>query len=342
MTLTAKDTVKIGVILPLSGNNAGLGRPQLSAIKLFEKECERTDYKHNYKLIIEDNQLTARASAEAVNKLINIDHVDGIVSLFCDAGHVLAPRMRAAKIPHVNCVCSDDSVAEGQFNFVHWPYPEKECKAFADLIEKIGGKRIAILSAQQPGCLALTKATEAELKKRGITVTTVQKFIPGERDFRITLMKIRETNPDTLIPFAFTPEMEIILRQAKQLDFRPKITTLELFDFVADLSDAEGLYYVSGGAATEEFNKNLIEVSGQGSSYGVPTIYDGLNLIRSAYETMDKPDRVAAAKWISQAQDFPSAMGKITVNKSGRIDSELGFYRVVKGKPTPVKFEDIK
>ena len=178
--------VKIGVILPLSGDNAGLGQPQLAAVKLFEKECAEGHYRHQYKLVIEDNQLTPRASAEAANKLIYIDHVDGIVSLFCDAGHVLAPMIKKHQIPHVNCVCSDDTIPDGVFNFSHWPLPAKECASFVDLIQKQGGKRVTIVSMRQPGCVALTRGTLDELKKRGMPAVDVQYFNPDERDFRVT------------------------------------------------------------------------------------------------------------------------------------------------------------
>jgi ABC-type branched-subunit amino acid transport system substrate-binding protein len=265
-----------------------------------------------------------------------------MVTLFCDAGHVLAPRMRAAKIPHVNCVCSDDSVAEGQYNFVHWPHADKECAAFADVVQKLGGKRIAIMSMRQPGWLALAAGVQQTLAARGIAVVNVTAFNPGERDFRVALLKIRETNPDLLVPLGVSPEIEIILRQAKQLDFKPRVATLEVFDVVTDFSDAEGIYYVSGGTATAQFNKDLIAAAGHGSSYGVPTIYDGLNLIRSAYETMDTPDHEKAAEWISHARDFPSAMGTISVGKGGRIDSELGYFQILHGKRVPVKLEDVK
>jgi ABC-type branched-subunit amino acid transport system substrate-binding protein len=170
----------------------------------------------------------------------------------------------------------------------------------------------------------------------------VETFNPDERDFRVLLLKVREKHPDTVIPLAMSPQMEIILRQMKQLDFRPRVVTIEDFDFVSDLTDAEGLYYVSGGNATDEFNRKLRDASGKEATYGVPTIYDGLNLIRSAYETLDGPNHVAAARWIAQAKDFPSAMGRVSVNAKGRIDSELGFYRVVHGKPVAVKLEEVK
>lgn len=336
------DTVKIGVILPLSGNQAASGQTSMLAVKLFQKELATKTYKHKYELVIEDAQGSGRLTALAANKLLDVDRVDALLSLYCDAGWVLEPRVKKAQIPHINCVCSNDKVAEGKFNFVHWPHTDKECAAFADLIQKLGGKRVALLGMYQPGWLALFEGTKKELEKRGVTVTFAENFNAGLRDFRVTLAKAKATNPDVFIPISFSPELEIILRQMKQIDFKPIVTTVESFDFTNDLTDAEGLYYVSAGAPTAAFNRALVDATGKNSIYGVPTIYDALNLIRSAYETMDKPDHVQAAHWIAQVKDFPSAVGRISMGKQGRIDSDLGFYKIVGGKPVPVILQDVK
>ncbi len=340
----AKDepnTVKIGVILPLTGNMAQVGQPQLAAIELFKKECEKGNYKHKYKVIVEDGALTGRMMAEAAMKLITVDHVSGIVDFSSSCGNIVFPRARDTSTPQL-CLSSDPKTADGKFNFNHWTITETEAYTFVDLVQKLGAKRVAILAMRHQGSMALVNLIEPELKKRGVEVVYSEYFNPGERDFRTTLLKIRETKPDFLIPVAFSPEAEIILRQRKQIGLDVKISTIECFDFLDYPADAEGLFYISGASGTPEFDQRLFAATGKHSVYAIPYTYDCLNIIRSAYESMDKPDHAAAAKWISQMKDFPSALGTISMRPDGRIESPASLFRIVKGKPTRASWDDVK
>jgi branched-chain amino acid transport system substrate-binding protein len=335
------NTVKIGVILPLTGDSDSLGLPLLRAVKLFESECSKGNYKHQYKVIVEDDQLLARESAVIAQKFINIDHVDAIITFSSTAGNVITPQARNKNIPHL-CISSDLKVADDKFSFLHWPNPEVEAAAGAHLVENLGGHRVAIMTVRHAGAMAVQKYFEAELKKRGIEIVGSELFNPGERDFRFQLAKMRELKPDVFVPIAFSPELEILLRQRKQTGITVKTTTMECFDFLADTSDVEGCFYVSAGLGTNDFQKRIMEATGKPTAYAVAYEYDMLNIIRSAYETMDRPDHAMAARYIRQLKDFPSALGTTSMGPNGRIDSPVSIFRIIHGKQTPTSWEDVK
>jgi branched-chain amino acid transport system substrate-binding protein len=347
MALTAfasenANTVKIGVILPLTGNMAQVGEPQLAAVELFKKECATGHYKHKYQIIVEDDAFTGRLTAEAANKFINVEHVDAMISFGSTAGNIIAPRARAAKIPHISAGTSDKKVADGIYNYINWAPPEREAVYLADTLQKMGGRRVAFLTARQQGLMAIEDAAERELKKRGYPFISNTFFIPGERDFRTTLLKIQKQRPDILIPLGFSPEEEIILRQKKQLGFEAKVTSVESFDLMDSFDDAEGLFYVSGSLGSGEFQEELLKTTGKKSYLGVPYTYESLNLIRAAYESQPTVDHAAAARWVSNVKDRPSALGPLSTSRDGRIDSPAAFFQIVHGKPTPVTLEQIK
>lgn len=333
--------IKIGVILPLTGNMAQVGQPQLAAVELFKAECAKNSYKHKYEIIVEDDALTGRMTAEAAMKLINVDNVDGLVTLSSGSGNIVAARAKNSGTPHL-CVASDPKIADAKTNFLHWALPETCAHDFVNLIEKLGGKRIAILALRQQGSMTLMKLAEPEMKKRGMEIVYNEYFNPGERDFRTTLLKIKETKPNLFIPFAFSPEMEIILKQRKHMGLDAKVSTMECFDMLDYTPDAEGLFYITEGRGTPKFIRQLGAMTGKASNWGVPYTYDCLNILRAAYETMDTPNRAAAAKYISQLKDFPSALGTISMRPDGRIESPASLFRIVNGKPTPAKWEDVK
>jgi branched-chain amino acid transport system substrate-binding protein len=341
--LLAQDTIKIGVILPLSGNNSKIGESIVKAVNIFNKECEKGHYRHKYMVIVEDDQLAGRLTAEAVMKLIDIDHVDGLASFGSSAANVIAPRAKSAGIPHL-AIATDTRVADDKFNFIHWVSPQRQAAAALDIAEKMGCKKVAMLTVRQQGYLADMEAAKLEIEKRGLILVSNEIFNPGERDFRTQLTRIRETHPEVLIPTGYSPEIEIILRQCKQLDFRPRITSMQSFDWMLNAEDAEGLYYATASMGSAEFEAHCVKLTGaSGISYGVANMYDMLNMLRSSYESMDKPDHAAAAKWLANVKDFPSAMGiNIDMGADGRTDPPAGYFKIVHGKPTPVSLDEVR
>lgn len=339
------DIVKIGVILPLTGNNANLGQWQLDAIKLVQKELETTKTQHTYQVVLEDDQLVGRMTAEALNKLINLDHVAGLVTFTSGSGNVAAPRAQQAKIVHFG-IASDSKVANGEWNFIHWTRPEAEVNQLVEFLKKKGYQRLAILAVRQQGIQAITTELKKQLQDTGIQVVEEANFNPGERDFRVMLGRIAEKKPDIFFPGAFSPELQIILRQRKQAGVDCAATTIEAFDFLdaGDKPLVAGAYSVSGSAPSGQYLKSMqaigIKEPGPYSAF----MYDSLHMIIDALEQCPSPntDRTPALAFLNNVKDRNAAVGKISIDKDGIVHSPAGLYQIVGDKNVPVDLKDVK
>lgn len=339
------EVVKIGVILPLSGNNANLGQWQRDALKLVEKELAERKTKHTYQLVVEDDQLSGRLTAEALNKLINLDRIAGLVTFTSGSGNVAAPRAQQAKVVHFG-IASDNKVASGEWNFIHWTRPEAEVKLLVEFLKKKGYQRLAILVLRQQGLQAITTELKKQLQGTDIQIVDETNFNPGERDFRIILAKIAEKKPDIFFPGAFSPELQIILRQRKQAGLDCPVTTIEAFDFLesGDKALVSGAYSVSGSTPSGQYLKSMqnIGIKEPGPYSGFT--YDSLNLIIDALEQCPEPnkDRAPALAYLNNVKDRSAAVGRISIDKDGIVHSPAGLYQVVGDKNIPVKLEDVK
>ncbi|MEK7673652.1 MAG: ABC transporter substrate-binding protein, partial [Patescibacteria group bacterium] len=112
-----KETIKIGFVGPLSGDLAFIGESDKNAILLAKDELK--DTKFNYEVIVEDVQIDPKLTANATNKLINIDKVDGIISVSSGIGNVVSPITEQNKTIHFG-LASDSNIAKGIYNFIHW------------------------------------------------------------------------------------------------------------------------------------------------------------------------------------------------------------------------------
>lgn len=160
-----KQTVKIGVSIPLSGSGAFMGEGVRNAVDL--ALSEHSDAKYKYVAIYEDDQMNAKMASTTAQKLITSDGVDAIISFSSGTGNVIAPIAQESKILHIG-MASDANVAKGSYNYIHWTPPAMEAKKWAEEASKRGYKRVALLGLNHPGIVAVNDAVKTELAAKGI------------------------------------------------------------------------------------------------------------------------------------------------------------------------------
>ena len=104
------EQIKIGVVVPMTGNLAFLGEGIRDAMLLAKQDLGSTQYA--YELIFEDDQLDPKMTASAVNKLIGVNKVDAIVSFGSGPGNVVGNIGEQNKVVHFG-IASDPNVAKG-------------------------------------------------------------------------------------------------------------------------------------------------------------------------------------------------------------------------------------
>lgn len=99
-----KKTLRIGIIVSLSGPAAHNGENWLSGVQLAAKELESKDYL--VKLFIEDDRTEPARAVSAFQKLVNVDKVDGVIGgtwdFLAEAVYPLADRYKVPFITPTN------------------------------------------------------------------------------------------------------------------------------------------------------------------------------------------------------------------------------------------------
>jgi ABC-type branched-subunit amino acid transport system substrate-binding protein len=88
---------KIGVSAPLSGDLARIGEDVRRGLELAIKDF--SDSNVQFTLFIEDDQYKGVQAASAAKKLLHVDKVDAIISLW-DMSEVIAPVAEKMQTPH--------------------------------------------------------------------------------------------------------------------------------------------------------------------------------------------------------------------------------------------------
>ncbi|HEY0908388.1 MAG TPA: ABC transporter substrate-binding protein [Candidatus Paceibacterota bacterium] len=329
--------IQIGLMAPLSGNVAFLGEGIRDAAIMAERELNaRPESKYAYEVIVEDDAFDVKKTASAVQKLVSIDRVSALISLASAAGNVVNPVAERNHIVHFG-IASDPNVANGDYNFVHWTPPAEEAKVFVSELKRRGYKKVAILGANIQGVAAVAEAVIQETNGTDVSVVNNQVFDFGTKDFRTMIVKAETTRPDIYLLLAFSPELEIMTGQIRDLGVKASVTSIESFEQSDRPQMYEGLWYVNAADSTNEFNEAYKSLYGRVPSLGAGNAYDIVHLIATAAEKVSgnpTPDKIAEKLY--EIRGERGALGELSVGPEGLVRSKAVVREIRDGKPVTI------
>ncbi len=333
-----KPVVKIGVTAPLTGDNAHIGEGIRDAMKM-AKEDLGADTKYDYELVFEDDGMEAKRAAATTGKLINVDKVDALLSVTSGTGGVVSPIAENGKVIHFG-LASAQSVADGEYNFIHWTPPAEEARAMVQELQKRGVKTVAFLGINQQGFLAIRDEFMKDLEDTSIKITSEQIINPAEKDFRTAIAKAKADNPDMYFVVFLSPEIEIITKQMREAGITNNITSIEAFGVSTEPALFEGLWYIDAAVARGDFNDKFAAKYSKAPGFGAPNGYDVFNLVVKGYEAAEvpageKPSHAAVAAELQKIKDFDGVLGKLNVDEKGVVLSPAAVIVMKDGKPVP-------
>jgi branched-chain amino acid transport system substrate-binding protein len=328
--------IKIGVSLPLTGNLAFLGEEMKNGMILAQEQINKSNV-HKYEIVFEDDTFSVPKTANALNKLISIDKVNAIVTVAGAAGNVAKPIAEQNKVVHF-AIASDPTIAEGAYNFIHWTPPVEEVKVFVPELQKKGFKRLAVFGAKIQGIQAVVDELEKQLKGTGIEIVYNETHNFGVKDYRTMIAKAKATNPDIYVLEEFSPELEILARQIKEVGIKEPLTSIESFELTDKSELFEGQWYVNAADPTGSFTESYTKRFGKGPVIATPNAYDIVNLIVSAAESIDgEVTNEKLAEALLRVKDQKGALGNLTINPDGLVLSKAVVRMIKDGKPVTIK-----
>lgn len=333
-TAGTKETYKIGVVSPLSGDYAFIGEAMKNAL-LMAKD-EHSGDKYNYELIFEDSQNESKLNASAANKLIDVDKVDAIISLGSTAGPIITPIATKSKTLHYS-ISVQPYIAEGLTNFIHWAPSKSLNELLAKEMKKRGIKTFGVFrSTSYEGWGIYLKDLLEAAKSNGLKMVTDQTFQADSKDFRSLIAKAGKSNPDIYVLFCGSPAMEILTKQMREAGIDTPLTSVESFELTKEKDLFEGAWYVSAAHASDEFNEAYKARYNKDVAVGGPNAYDIFNLIAYALhkaEHSSKPTSEQIARELLKIKNFKGSLGNLSIVDIGITLSGVDLKMIKEGKP---------
>ena len=226
LTACGKDkteTVKIGLVCPVTGSAAAYGETMVNSAKIAVEEINAAggvDGKYQLELLIEDDEGTPAKSVTAAQKLINQDGIKVLIGAQASSCTLAVMEVTAAAgVPQIAPASTALSIVQlgNEWIFRNAAAdPLQTSQVLAYAVDELGAKSIAILHEATDYGVGGADLLEQYAAEQGITVTTRESYNTGDTDFSVQLTKIASGNPDVVMVWGFYSEGALILKQAKQ------------------------------------------------------------------------------------------------------------------------------
>jgi branched-chain amino acid transport system substrate-binding protein len=332
-----KPTIRIGISLPLTGGQSNLGQGAQKAALMALDDLKNTKY--NYQLIIEDDQMDAKQATTAVQKLISVDNINAIISFTSGPGNAISPIAEENKITHIG-IASDSNVAKGEYNFIHWTTPQEQVRVLIEEFQRRNITKIAIMAVNQQGVLATVQELKSKLPRTEIEITGLEMYNFGDKDFRTQLLKAKETNPQIYLLLCFSPELETIVKQAKEMGIE-QFTAIESFEYTDQMDLFEGLWYVQAADASQKYNQEFISKYKTNPTLASGNVYDAFNLLVASFEKAGDgkkaPQSNSVALALSGIKNYDGVLGILNVMPNHIINSKAVVREIQNSKPVTIR-----
>jgi len=226
----AQTTLKVGVILPLSGVSAVSGKAALNGIQLAADEVNAAG-KVRLELVVVDDGTDPTKAVPAFTKLMTVDRVDIVIGgLASSVAFALSGPVKQYG-PLFLCIGAASSVVEQAFEgyplFFHyhpWDYHNVAAalQFFQYLNQAHGAKKVAILYEDGPFGSAGIGVYRQQLEKLGYQVQA-EPYKAGSGQFTPILTHFRAFAPDILYWIGYDVDALPIATQTRQVGLRPKL-----------------------------------------------------------------------------------------------------------------------
>ena len=343
----AQDSVKIGLILPMTGQQASTGKQISAAVRLYQQEHGSTVAGKKVEVIVKDDGAVPDNTKRLAQELIVNDKVSVIAGFgVTPAALAAAPLATEAKVVEVVMAAGTSIITERSPYIARTSFTLPQSSVIiADWAAKNGIKKVvSIVSDYAPGADA-EKSFSERFKAAGGDVVEAIKVPLANPDFAPFLQRAADAKPDAIFVFVPSGQGGTFMKQYAERgldkagikligpgdvtddDLLPGMgdavigaVTAHLYS--ADHDSPKNKAYVEAFKKANNFRPNFMSVGG----------YDGMHLIYEALKKTggkaDGDSLIAAMKGLA----WESPRGPISIDPETRDIVQNIYIRKVEKK----------
>lgn len=353
------DTLKIGVLAPLTGGVAEYGVAVANGIRLYTEEYNAAGGVNGKKieLVEYDEEGDSAKAVTGYNSLVD----QGVTAIIGDV--TTAPTVavvvesQADNMPMITASATAAAVTvdpdtgavyENMFRscFID-PFQGQKMATFA--FNEIGARTAAVLyNTGSDYSIGLTETFQSTAAELGLEVVAVESYADGAVDFQSQLTTIAAKNPDVLFVPDYYSVVALVATQADAAGVNATMLGADgwdtVLDVVGDASLLEGAYYCAGYSkndtteAVQNFIKAYEAKYGATPNMFAAQAYDAAAILFAALEKVEAQGLTAGTDEYKQAvidamnaTDMDCVTGHVTYDEFNNPEKSAAIIQIKDG-----------
>ncbi len=348
----AQETVKLGLIQPLTGSVAYNGTTDVNGSKLAADEINARGgvLGKKLELVIEDGQCRPANSVNAAEKLIQRDKVAALSGAFCSSATLaVMPVAENYKLPLLTGVSSNATLTEkgNKWFFRATETDRMLAKSFAKILfDQLKLRKVAYIGVNDDWGRGGVAEFESQMAALGATTVMKEFFEHGTSDFYTILTKLRASGADGAFVAAETQDGSIFVKQKAELGVATKVFGVGSWatsDFLKLTGpSSEGIYAAVPYASTMNTPKNKAFVEAYTSRYKeapgkyAAAGYNAIHILADAINRAGSTDAEKIREALSKTK-YEGPNGRFVFDEKGQASGfTVVLVQLQKGVPVVV------
>ena len=228
-TLSAQDSARFSIPLPLTGTQAKFGEIEKNSYEIATEEINAAGGIKGKKVSLEfeDSQGRPEISRTIAEKLIDVKKqplIFGEYSSSCSKA--IAAVAEERKIPYMVVTGATDDITQQNYKYVFRMNPTNAYYATGMMSffkEVVQPKTIAILYESSDFGTSGAEDMVKQAEKVGMKVLVKEKYEKGAIDFKPILSKVKSERPDVIYMVSYVMDAALLMKQIKELRIDAKL-----------------------------------------------------------------------------------------------------------------------
>jgi len=345
-TKKGPEEIKIGAILPLTGNVGIFGEWIKNGMNLALEKIEKNEpeLEGTIKIIYEDSQNDAKMGISALNKFLSIDKIDIVVSAMSKVSIPLIPITEEKKIPlFMQDVTYPEITKKGEMVFRHFIQSDREASILAEYaINHLDVRTVGILYVNDEAGLGAKESFSKVITMLYGRVLNIESYEVTDTDMKSQIIKVISAKPDGIYLFGNGPSWAVTLKQIKEIGYRGVILTntamyIPNFRQIAGKESIEGVYFTypymdTTEKSVQEFVNLYKEKFGEDPPIESAYAWDIIQIIAKAQK--ERGDNLFEK--LLNVKILEGAFGILQIHEDRDIKTAVGIGIIKNGEIMPI------
>lgn len=343
---TNQNVIKIGVVLPLTGNVASYGNDAKDGIDLAVDLINNKQTKHKFIVEYHDSKGEAQTAVTVLNHLLSISKPNAVIGeITSSATASMIPIIDRNKTILISPTASAPHLSQkSPYFFRVYPSDIEEGYFMAKTVaQRHPNANVCIVYANNDFGVGLKNVFENYAETVGINILQSFGYSTDNMDFRAMLTTIRSRNPDAIYMPGYHKDGALILRQMREIGINVPVygsTTHEDPQLIesAGIASEGFMYPVSTGFNAESddfvvtsFINNFVSKYDKAPGLVAALAYDCAQLIIEGVLTKGvSADNIK--QYILTTKDIQGAAGMMNFDLKGDVHKPIILRTIKNGK----------